>query len=73
MRLSVDDGTTVNVDTLTTDKTSILTGKEDVGRSQLGWLTNSTDWCWLSAEPIFVVVRKTYQGSCAMSSSSPCP
>ena len=46
MRLSVDDGTTIDVDTLPTNETSVLTGKEDVGRSQLGWLTNSTDWCW---------------------------
>jgi hypothetical protein len=42
-RLSVDDGTTVNVDTLTADERSILTGEEDVGRSQLGWLTDSAN------------------------------
>ena len=42
-RLSVDDGTTVNVDTLTADKRSVLTGEEDVGGSQLGWLTDSAN------------------------------
>jgi hypothetical protein len=42
-RLSVDDGTTVNVDTLTADERSILTGEEDVGGSQLGWLTDSAN------------------------------
>jgi hypothetical protein len=31
------------VDTLTADERSILTGEEDVGGSQLGWLTDSAD------------------------------
>lgn len=74
MSLSVDNGTTVDVDTLTADKASVLAGEEDVGGTKLGWLSNSTNRSWASVTSRIAVTKDlTYQGCCAKSSSSPCP
>lgn len=42
---AADDRTTVNVNSLTADERSVAGSQEDVGRSQLGWLTDPANRC----------------------------